>query len=90
MEIEDILTELFDKSILLKDGDNHDGINDLLSGLSGCIVVIQDADFKQWVSEYTSYWLNPGNLSGNIEAFREETSELLIGYRDITSGDFEL
>lgn len=90
MEIEDILTELFDKSIVLKDGDNHDGIYGLLSGLNGCIVLIQDDDFKQWVSEYTSYWLNPGNLSGNIEAFREETSELLIGYRDITSGDFEL
>jgi len=90
MEIEDILNELFDKSILIKDGENHNGIYKLLSGLSSCVEQIQDADFKQWVTEYTGYWMNPENLSNNTEAFREETSELLIGYRDITSGDFEL
>ncbi len=90
MEIENLLNDIFDKSITIKNTDNCDGIIELLFNLNSCTTLVQDEDLRQWVTDYTVYWMNPSNLTNNIEAFREETSELLIGFRDASAMDFDI
>jgi hypothetical protein len=90
MEIENILNEIFDLSIKSTGTDYLDEIITLLNNLMTMIELIKDDNLKQWVSEYTGYWTNIDNLKSDIEAFRGETSELLVGVGNQNSLDLEM
>ena len=90
MEIENILNEIFDLSIKSTGLDYLDEIITLLNNLMTMIEMLKDDNLKQWVSEYTSFWANNDNLKNDIEAFRGETSELLVGVGNQNSMDLEI
>lgn len=90
MDIEKLLNDLFDLSIVSGGNDNLNQIVSLLNELSSLIDTLKDENFRQWVTDYTNYWKEPHNLVNDIESFRTETSELMVGYRDRALLDFEL
>ena len=89
MELENILNKIFEVSISIDGSDDFKEIIDYLNELVMFAENVSDESLRQWILEYSNFWANPVNLSNDIDSFRDETSELLVGLNNQNSIDLE-
>ena len=89
MELENILNKIFEISISSDGSNSFKDIIDGLNELKMFVESVSDVNLRQWIVEYSKFWANPGNLTNDIDGFRDETSELLVGLNNQNSLDLE-
>jgi hypothetical protein len=90
MGIEKILEEIIKSSSSESIVGIVDDIVELLNNLNDSSEIIGDENFRQWISDYCTYWSNAHNLVEDIDTFKIESGELLESLRDQSMMDFEL
>ena len=89
MELESLLNKIFEISITCDGSDNYREVIEILNELTVFGENVSDVNLRQWILEYSNFWSKPANLSKDMDGFRDETSELLVGLNNQNSIDLE-